>query len=76
MSKSYIQLQEIHAFPHLSLSASKTLITPKFVVSCQSGGSCFSLSTHGPPSVYNVYGFLPPGLCPPFLCSYLVTCLL
>ena len=29
--------------------ASRTAITPKYVVSCQSGGSCFSLSAQGPP---------------------------
>ena len=41
-------MPEIPAFSQLSLSASRTLIIPKCVVSCQSGGSCFSLSAQGP----------------------------
>ena len=51
---------------HLSLSA-----TPGYVVSCQSGGSCFSLSACGPQDAWF------PAIWPvlPFLCSHLATCL-
>ena len=44
-----MQTLEIPAFSHLSLSVSRTLITPKCVVSFQSGSSCFSLSAREPP---------------------------
>ena len=58
-------------FP-LILSAFRTLTTPKCVLSCQSGGSCF----FGCPwtrTVHKMCGFLPPGPCPLSLliCSYL-----
>ena len=57
---------------HLSLSASRALITPKYVVSYQSGGSGFSLSAHGPCCLHDVmYGFLLSGPMPPLLCSCL-----
>ena len=48
MSNWIHQTLEIHALFHLSLSASRALITLKAVVSYQSGGSGFSLSAHGP----------------------------
>lgn len=48
---------------------------PKCVVSCQSGGFCFSLSAHGTPLFTRCVISCP--LAPaPFLCSYLATCLL
>ena len=47
-AKGYIQTLEIPAFPHLPLSPGH-LSPPRCVVSCQSGGSCFSLSAQGPP---------------------------
>ena len=37
-------------------------INPKYVASCQSGGSCFSLY----PAVCMMHGFLPPGPMHPF----------
>ena len=48
---------------------------PKCAVSCQSGGSCFSLSAHGTPLFTRcvISCHLAPA---PFLCSYLATCLL
>lgn len=46
-AKDYIQMPEIPSFSYLSLSASRTLITPKCVVSCQSRGSFFSLYAQG-----------------------------
>ena len=65
---------EIHAFSHLSLSVSRTLITPKCVVSYQSRGSCFSLPMDTRclqdawfPATWSVA---------PFLCSDLAICLL
>ena len=48
-AKDYIQMPEIPSFSYLSLSASRTLITPKCVVSCQSRGSFFSLYAQGLP---------------------------
>ena len=48
-TKDYIQMPEIPSFSHLSLSASRTLINPKCVVSCQSRGSFFSLYAQGLP---------------------------
>ena len=44
---------------------------PKCVIFCQSGGSHFSTSAHGP-----CCGFLPPVPVPPSLCSYLALFLL
>ena len=41
MSNRLHWMLEIHSLFHLSLSASRTLITPKCVVSCQSGVSAF-----------------------------------
>ena len=55
MSKMLHSDADIPAFSHLSFSASRTLITPKYVVSCQSGGSCFSLSTQGPHCLQDVW---------------------
>ena len=54
----------------------------KGVVSCQSGGSCFSLSAHGPPLFTRVARFpatwslTPPPAPPPLLCPYLAISLL
>ena len=58
MSNGFFLMLEIPALLHLSLSASRALTTPKCVFSCQSGGSCFSLSSHGP-HICMMHGFLP-----------------
>ena len=42
---------DCHPFP-LSLSDSRASVTPKCVVSCHSGGSCFSFA-HGPHCLYD-----------------------
>ena len=46
---------EIPGLFHISLSASRVLITPKCVVSGQSGGACFSRSAHGPCCLHDVW---------------------
>ena len=45
----YIGLLKSPTFLHLSLPASRTLISPKCVVSYQSRGSCIFFAAHGPP---------------------------
>ena len=61
-----VQWAKIPASPHLSLPAPRTLITPKYVVFCQTGGSCFSL-----PIVYKMPAFLPFALCQSVSCPCL-----
>ena len=47
MCKRFHLEAEDSTFSHLSWSASRTLITPICLISCQFGGSCFSLSAQG-----------------------------
>ena len=58
-------------FSHLSLSASKTLITPIVLISCQSGGSWFSLSAQGT-SLLTRFVVFCHGPASPSLCPYLL----
>ena len=62
----------MHTLFHISLP-SRALITPKCVVFCQSGGSCFCLSSHGPHCLYGTWfpTTWPHDHFSPFMPSYL-----
>ena len=64
MSKGYIWTQNIPIFPHLSLSASRTLITQNVWLPVSLEVPAFlCLQT---PTVNKIHGFLPPGPAPRF----------
>ena len=71
MCKRFHLEAEESPFSHLSLSASRTLITQIVLISCQSGGSCFSLSAQGNSLLTRCMVFCH-GPASPSLCPYLL----
>ena len=70
----YSLMLEICPFPHF-FGCLQGIYYPKYVLSCQSGGSCFSLSAHGLHCLHDVWY---PATWPPYplFCSCLAICLL